>query len=153
MAIMGRPRLRPKVYAVSLCAPLHGRVAARDQPVAQRQALSAADLAPDLFIPREDGSGMRYLDPNGDGQVFQTVEKAAIEPIKQSDIAGPGIAVIALRIVTAKLNQGRPVLLRAPHLPIIRHWFPVRLINRHQTAAGAEKARSLVALNRSNMPD
>ena len=109
------------------------------------------------FISREEGSGTlslmsRYLDRIGDGQAFHSVEMGSNETIKQSVIAGLGIAFLSLHTVADELNHGRLVLLRAPNLPIIRHWFLVSMINRHQTAAGSEIARNIVALNGSYLP-
>lgn len=157
MAIMGRPPLAPKVDAVPLGPHPHGLIAAPDHPLAQRKALSAADLAQELFISREEGSGTRslmtrYLDRIGDGQSFQTVEMGSNETIKQSVIAGLGIAFLSLHTVTDEVKHGQLVLLNAPYLPIMRHWFLVSMINRHQTAGGAEIARNIVALNGSFLP-
>ncbi|CAN1531594.1 LysR Transcriptional regulator [Paracoccaceae bacterium] len=157
MAIMGRPPLTPKVDALPLGPHPHGLVAAPDHPLAGRHALSAADLAEELFISREEGSGTRilmtrYLDRIGDGQVFQTVEMGSNETIKQSVMAGLGIAFLSLHTVTEELAHGRLILLHAPQLPILRHWFLVSPTRRHQSAAGAEIARNIVALNGSYLP-
>ncbi len=157
MAIMGRPPLTPKVEAIPLGPHPHGLIASPEHPLAGRRALSAADLAQELFICREEGSGTRilmarYLDRIGDGQQFQTVEMGSNETIKQSVIAGLGIAFLSLHTVTDELASGRLVLLDAPQLPIIRHWFLVNLVDRRQSAAGAEIARNIVALNGSYLP-
>ena len=41
-------------------------------------------------------------------------------------IAGLGIAFLSQHTVTDELAAGRLVSLRAPGLPILRHWFMVR---------------------------
>lgn len=157
MAIMGRPPLAPKVDALPLGPHPHGIVAAPDHALAGQQALSAADLANELFIAREDGSGTRllmtrYLDRIGDGKEFQMVEMGSNETIKQSVMAGLGIAFLSLHTVTEELTHGRLILLKAPQLPIVRHWFLVSLTNRHQSAATGEIARNIVALAGSFLP-
>ena len=65
---------------------------------------------------------------------------------------GLGIAFLSLHTVTEELAHGRLILLQAPQLPILRHWFLVSPTKRHQTAAGAEIARNIVALNGSYLP-
>lgn len=157
MAIMGRPPLTPKVDAVPLGPHPHGLIAAPDHPLAGRHALSAADLVDELFISREQGSGTRilmtrYLDRIGDGQVFRSVEMGSNETIKQSVMAGLGIAFLSLHTATEELTHERLILLNAPQLPIMRHWFLVSLAARHQTPSSVEIARSIVALNGSYLP-
>jgi len=157
MAIMGRPPLAPKVDALPLGPHPHGLIAAPDHPLVGRQALSAADLLPELFISREEGSGTRilmtrYLDRIGDGQVFRFAEMGSNETIKQSVMAGLGIAFLSLHTVTEELAQGRLALLNAPQLPIMRHWFLVSIATRHQSSASGEIARNIVALKASYLP-
>lgn len=157
LAIMGRPPLTPKVDAVPLGPHPHGLIAAPDHPLANRHALSAADLVDELFISREQGSGTRilmtrYLDRIGDGQVFRFVEMGSNETIKQSVMAGLGIAFLSLHTATEELAQKRLILLDAPQLPIMRHWFLVSLAARHQSPPSISIARSIVALNGSYLP-
>lgn len=157
MAIMGRPPLTTKVDALPLGPHPHGLIAAPGHPLAGRKALSAADLSDELFISREPGSGTRllmarYLDRIGDGQAFRLVEMGSNETIKQSVMAELGIAFLSLHTVTEELAQGRLVLLAAPQLPIMRHWFLVSIADRYQSPAAAEIARNIVALNASYLP-
>lgn len=157
LAIMGRPPLTPKVEAVPLGPHPHGLIAAPDHPLAGRRALSTADLIDELFISREQGSGTRilmtrYLDRIGDGQVFRFVEMGSNETIKQSVMAGLGIAFLSLHTATEELAQGRLILLHAPQLPIMRHWFLVQLATRTQSAASLEIARNILALDGSYLP-
>ncbi len=157
IAIMGRPPLTPKVEAVPLGPHPHGLIAAPDHPLAGHRALSAADLADELFISREQGSGTRilmtrYLDRIGDGQAFRFVEMGSNETIKQSVMAGLGIAFLSLHTATEELTHGRLILLNAPQLPIMRHWFLVNLVTRPQSTATLEIARNILALNGSYLP-
>ncbi len=157
MAIMGRPPLTPKVDAVPLGPHPHGLIAAPDHPLAGYRALSAADLKHEIFISREEGSGTRalmsrYLDRISDGQVFRLVEMGSNETIKQSVMAGLGIAFLSLHTATDELALGRLVLLNGPQLPIMRHWFLVSLATRAQTSASLEVARNIDALNGTYLP-
>lgn len=157
LAIMGRPPLEPRVEAVPLGPHPHGLIAAPDHPLAGQQALAAKDLAQELFIAREEGSGtrilmIRYLDRIGDSQPFHFVEMGSNETIKQSVMAGLGIAFLSLHTVTEELAQGRLVLLKAPQLPILRHWFLVALQNRRQSKVAEKIFHDIVALKGSFLP-
>ncbi|OIQ78692.1 HTH-type transcriptional activator CmpR [mine drainage metagenome] len=130
LTVMGRPPRFPSVIAEPLGPHPHGLVAAPDHPLAGKADITASDLFSQVFLAREDGSGTRilmsrYLDRIGEGHVFDTVEMGSNETIKQAVIAGLGIAVLSLHTVMDELHSGRLVQLRAPGLPIVRHWFLV----------------------------
>ncbi|MBI1217932.1 MAG: LysR family transcriptional regulator [Rhodobacteraceae bacterium] len=130
LTVMGRPPRWPPLETEPLGPHPHGLVAAPDHPLAGKHGVTAADLASQTFLAREDGSGTRilmtrYLDRIGDGQVFETVEMGSNETIKQAVIAGLGIALLSLHTVMDELHAGRLVLIDAPGLPIVRHWFLV----------------------------
>lgn len=130
LTVMGRPPRWPPLETEPLGPHPHGIVAAPDHPLAGRRHVTAADLTGQTFLAREEGSGTRilmtrYLDRIGDGQVFETVEMGSNETIKQAVIAGLGIALLSLHTVMDELDAGRLVLIDAPGLPIVRHWFLV----------------------------
>lgn len=130
LAIMGRPPRFPPVTADPLGPHPHGIVAPSDHPLAGRRFLTASDLLPETFLARETGSGTRilmtrYLDRIGEGQTVTLVEMDSNETIKQAVIAGLGIAFMSLHTVMDELHAGRLVLLDAPDLPMVRHWFLV----------------------------
>lgn len=158
LAIMGRPPRLSAVDAVPLGPHPHGIIAAPDDPLAGRRALSAADLMPRRFLAREEGSGTRllmarYLDRLGDGQAFDLVEMASNETIKQAVMAGLGIAFLSLHTVAAELRRGDLVLLSAPGLPIVRHWFLVHS-TRLPMRPAVERLRGLITgLKGSYLPD
>ncbi len=86
----------------------------------QTPAVRAADILRETVILRESGSGTRIMsirlfDRLGVGTPYQT--------IKQSVIAGLGIAILSRHTVTEELNSGRLVEIKAPQLPIARTRF------------------------------
>jgi DNA-binding transcriptional LysR family regulator len=74
------------------------------------------------------------------------------ETIKQSVIAGLGIAFLSLHTVTDELRGGRMVLLRAPGLPIVRHWYLVHPAEPPLSAAADRLRGAVVALGGAFLP-
>ena len=157
LAIMGRPPRQPLVEASALGVHPHGLIAPPDHPLAGRQALSAADLLGETLISREPGSGTRilmtrYLDRLGDGQVFRLVEMGSNETIKQSVMAGLGLAFLSLHTVTEELRHGQLVMLAAPQLPILRHWFLVHRAEYSLRPAAKSVAEAVLGLKGTYLP-
>ena len=130
LAIMGRPPRHPAVQADPLGPHPPGIVPPPHHRLPGRSFLSATDLLAETFLAREPGSGTRilmtrYLDRIGEGQAINLVEMDSNETIKQAVIAGLGIAFLSLHTVMDELHSGRLVLLDAPGLPMLRHWFLV----------------------------
>ncbi len=65
----------------------------------------------------------RYLDRVGEGMPYRHIEMGSNETIKQAVIANLGIAMISMHTACEEIRNGRLVLLNAPGLPIIRHWY------------------------------
>lgn len=157
LVIMGRPPRSPPVEARPIGPHPHAIVAAPDHPLAGQAALSAADLAGETFLSREQGSGTRilmtrYLDRIGDGAPFDLVEMGSNETIKQAVMAGLGIAFLSLHTVADELHSGALVTLDAPGLPVERHWFLVRRLDQPPVAAARALAETIVALQGSFLP-
>jgi DNA-binding transcriptional LysR family regulator len=158
LAIMGRPPRQPLVEAAAIGPHPHGLIAPPDHPLAGRPALSASDLYDETMISREEGSGTRilmtrYLDRLGDGRPFRLVEMGSNETIKQSVMAGLGIAFLSLHTVTDELHQGRLVTLAAPGLPIQRHWFLVHPSDQALRPASRAVSDAVLALKGTFLPD
>lgn len=157
LTIMGRPPRLPPVEARPIGPNPHTLVAAPDHPLAGRRALSAADLAGETFLSREQGSGTRilmtrYLDRLGDGAPFDLVEMGSNETIKQAVMAGLGIAFLSLHVLADELRHGSLVTLQAPGLPIERHWFLVRPLDQPFAPAARALAETITALQGSFLP-
>lgn len=157
LAIIGRPPRPTLVDATPIGPHPHGIIAAPDHPLAPQRALSAADLMPHAFLSREDGSGTRllmarYLERIGDGYPFTIVEMGSNETIKQAVLAGLGIAFLSLHTVTDELERGSLVLLDAPGLPVVRHWFVVHSTQLQVRPAVRLLHDAIVNLNGSFLP-
>ncbi|MFC2967458.1 LysR family regulator CbbR [Acidimangrovimonas pyrenivorans] len=157
MAIMGRPPRQPDVVAEQLGPHPHGIIAPPDHPLARAAQVEIADLVRETFLGREEGSGTRilmtrYLDRIGEGQIIDTVEMGSNETIKQAVIAGLGLALISLHTVTDELEFGRLALVRAPGLPILRHWFLVWPSDTPMGPAGERIYQEIVRMGGDFLP-
>jgi DNA-binding transcriptional LysR family regulator len=157
LAIMGRPPRPPEVTAMPLGPHPHGIVISPDHPLAGLSEVDPDLLRRETFIAREPGSGTRalmqqYLEGLSDGRQIKVIEMDSNETIKQAVIAGLGIAMLSLHTVGEELRSGRLHLLRAPGLPIIRHWYLVRLAAAPVQAAAAALSEQIVALNGTFLP-
>lgn len=157
LAVMGRPPRVPEVASMALGPHPHGLVARPDHPLAGRE-VPVPELLTQTFLAREDGSGTRllmsrYLDRLGDGQVVDLVEMDSNETIKQSVIAGLGIAFLSLHTVMDELRFGQLVQLSAPGLPIERHWFLVHPVDAALRPAALRLQEAIVGLKGSYLPN
>lgn len=157
LTIMGRPPRLPPVDAQPIGPHPHGLIAAPGHRLDGQRALSAADLASETFLSREEGSGTRilmtrYLDRLGEGQVHELVEMGSNETIKQAVMAGLGIGFLSLHTVADELRAGALVRLDAPGLPVERHWFLVRHLEQPELPAARTLATTILNLKGSFLP-
>ena len=131
IAVMGRPPPDLQVEMRLLGKHPHVIVAASDHPLAaRRKPVALVELADELFITREVGSGTRMLmegffqESNLRPQV--RMEMDSNETIKQAVIAGLGIAFISLHTVAHEIAERRLVALKIPGLPLVRQWHAIR---------------------------
>ncbi|GJE01198.1 LysR family transcriptional regulator [Methylobacterium isbiliense] len=131
LAIMGRP---PRDFPISAAAfgphPLVV-IAAPGHRFAGRVGLTKRELAEEPFLVREYGSGTRTV-----FEEFMTgvmikrarlgIDSGSNETIKQTVMAGLGVALISGHTVAAEVASRRLVLLDVEGLPIRREWFVVR---------------------------
>lgn len=157
LAIMGRPPRDPAVVAAAIGDHPHVLIAPPRHPLAQVAAVTAEDILSQPLILREPGSGTRilatrYLDRIGEGRPYETTEMGSNETIKQAVIAGLGIAMISQHTVTEELKAGRLVVLNAPGLPIVRHWFLLHREDLALTGAMRRVHDFIIAQNGSFLP-
>ncbi|MCF6272683.1 MAG: LysR family transcriptional regulator [Rhodobacteraceae bacterium] len=158
LAIMGRPPRNPPVEAEPLGENPHILVAPAGHPLATKRDISPDDLLKETFLARERGSGtrilmQRFLDRIGEGQEYKTMVIDSNETIKQSAIAGLGLAFISGQAVSAELSAGRLVNISYPGLPIVRHWFLIRLAGGKLSPVAKTFAEFLIGLEGSYLPD
>ncbi|UFZ07676.1 LysR family transcriptional regulator [Bradyrhizobium ontarionense] len=130
IAIMGRPPADIPVDMRPMGKHPHVIVAPAGHRLARRKRIAAADLAGEVFITRESGSGTRmlmetFLEKHG-LHPKTSMEMDSNETIKQAVIAGLGIAFISQHTVSHELGEGRLVTLKVPGMPVIRQWHAVR---------------------------
>ncbi|CAN5531390.1 LysR family transcriptional regulator [soil metagenome] len=129
MAIMGRPPVDIDMNVRLIGDHPHVIIAPTRHRLARKPHLALAELAGETFLTREPGSGTR-------GLMEQLFESSGIRPrigmtmssnetIKQSVIAGLGIAFISGHTVATDLDERRLVTLDVVGLPIVRQWFVV----------------------------
>jgi len=128
LAIMGRPPRAPAVEATAIGDHPHILLAPPDHRLAQLDKVQPQDILNETMILREPGSGTRimttrFLDRLGEGHPYTSIEMGSNETIKQSVIAGLGIAILSRHTVTEELHSGRLVEIAADQLPIRRMWY------------------------------
>lgn len=157
LAIMGRPPRVPEVRADPLGPHPHGIILPPGHPLARDDGFDPAALMQEPFIAREDGSGTRMLmarffDRLAEGADTKLIIMESNETIKQAVMAGLGIAFLSLHTCHDELTTGRLVALRGPGLPVMRHWYLVRAVEREATAATLNLAQRIVMLGGSYLP-
>ncbi len=131
LAVMGRPPEDLDVELDVIGDHPHVIIAPRDHPLAGKPGIPAHLLAAETFLVRELGSGTRQL-------MERFFVKAGISPkygmviasnetIKQSVIAGLGIAFISGHTIDSALATRSLAILDVEGLPIIRQWCVVHL--------------------------
>ncbi len=101
-------------------------IAPRGHPFAGRP-LRPADIADEIFVMREVGSGTRiaaerYFAAQGLAPAVR-MELGANEAIKQAVMAGLGLSVISRGSALLELEQGYLVELTVEGFPLLRHWY------------------------------
>lgn len=140
MAIMGRPPANLDVTSHVLGDHPNIMIAPPDHPLVLRGAIEVSALLAETLLIREQGSGTRmlarqFMDSLGEGMRYEVMEIGSNETIKQSVMAGLGIAMISKHTVLSELEQGRLVALDIPGLPIMRKWILVQPKDRKITGA------------------
>ncbi|ACA16743.1 transcriptional regulator, LysR family [Methylobacterium sp. 4-46] len=131
LAIMGRPPRDFPISAESFGPHPLVVIASPSHRFAGRVGITKAELAEEPFLVREYGSGTRTV-----FEEFMTgvmikrarlgIDSGSNETIKQTVMAGFGIALISGHTVAAEVASRRLVLLDVEGLPIRREWFVVR---------------------------
>lgn len=114
-------------------------IASPGHPLAGREAISLEELKDELFLLREAGSGTR-TDVERIFAVKQVPLRLGMElrssgAIKQAVAAELGISVMPLSALDLELATGRLVTLDVEDFPVRRHWYLVRRVGRHLSAA------------------
>jgi DNA-binding transcriptional LysR family regulator len=138
IALMGRPPAHMPVRATVFGDHPLVIIAAPDHPLASARDISKEAIAREAFLVREQGSGTRIS-----LEIFMrelpfwletpAIEMDSNETIKQSVMAGLGIAFISAHTIASELETGRLAMLDVIGMPIRRQWFAVTRSDRAMT--------------------
>jgi len=128
VAMMGRPPAHIRVETATLGDHPHVLIAPPGHRLQGDNQILAEDLVEERFLAREPGSGTRilmerFLARLGGGRPFNVVEMGTNETIKQSVMAGLGVAIISAHTCRMELKDGHLITLPVTGLPLVRQWF------------------------------
>lgn len=135
----------------------HVMIAAAGHRLAKLDRVSTDDLAGEVILMREAGSGTRALmDATFHELRFAPrsfKEFGSNETIKQAVIAGLGIAFISAHTVAAEVGAGWLELLPVDGVPVVREWYAIRAKGRQQRPASKAFWDFVVAKGADYLPD
>ena len=155
LTVMGRPPAHIESESATLGDHPYILIAPPDHRLAGDPEILAEDLLQERFLAREEGSGTRalmerFLERIGGGRVFEVVEMGTNETIKQSVMAGLGIAMISAHTCLTEIADGRLVALPFSGLPLVRQWFLLNRADRPLNMA-AQKFRQFIIERRAKL--
>jgi len=153
--LMGRPPAHIEVESIPLGDHPHVLIAPANHRLVGDAEILPEDLLKERILAREQGSGTRmlmerFLERIGGGRAFDLTEMGSNETIKQSVLAGLGIAIISAHTCMTELKDGKLVALPVVGLPLVRQWFLLNRSNRQLTRA-AEIFRAYISENRRDI--
>jgi DNA-binding transcriptional LysR family regulator len=108
-------------------------VVSQKHRLAQREKVRAAELAEEIFILREKGSGTREIMEEEMGRagvpLRNAMELGSTEAIKQAVAANLGVSIVSIHSVTQEALLGRLCLVRVSDLDLHRQIYMVSLRN------------------------
>jgi DNA-binding transcriptional LysR family regulator len=127
LAIMGQPPEGAEVVADRFAAHPSVIIAPPAHPWRDEPRIPAGLLASEWFVIREEGSGTRALASD----FFRSagfsprvaMESSSNETIKQSVIAGMGLALISQHTISLEQALGLLTTLAVDEFPLMRSWF------------------------------
>jgi len=155
LAIMGQPPEGTDMLAEAFMENPLVVIAAPSHPLARARKIQPKQLAREVFLLREQGSGTR-----GVVERFFASHRLALpahmemdtnEAIKQSVQAGIGIGIISHHGIELELETKRLVVLDVEHFPIVRHWYIVHRKDKRPSTAAQGFERFLLKESQSMM--
>ncbi len=127
LAIMGRPPTNLSLESKWFSDHPYVLIAAADHPLAGLKNIHPEQLEKETFFTREADSGTRMM---LDHYMFSNKlnprniqEITSIESIKQSVMAGMGVAIMSLHTVGLEYQTGHLVVLDIENMPIVKAWY------------------------------
>ncbi|MEF8712307.1 MAG: LysR substrate-binding domain-containing protein [Accumulibacter sp.] len=139
LAIMGRPPAELDAVAVAFAPHPLVIIASTAHPLSRLPNVAVEDLADEMLIVRESGSGTRsameefFLERSVKPRIG--MEMGSNEAIKQAVVAGLGISFISQHTLGLELKAERLSILRVEGTPVMRRWHIVRHKSKHLTPA------------------
>lgn len=130
LAITGQPQDGADVIAQRFAPHPSVIIAHPGHPLRRAPRLRPEELAAEWFVMREDGSGTRSLadrffrDAGFSPRI--AMETSSNEMIKQSVIAGMGLALISQHTISLEISLGLLVPLAIEDASLMRSWFVVQ---------------------------
>ena len=139
LAIMGLPPEGTDMLSQSFMQNPLVVIAAPDHPLTRIKKIQPQQLAQEVFLLREQGSGTRDVVERffaGHRMKLPShMEMDTNEAVKQSVQAGMGLGIISRHSIEMELETGRLLVLNVEHFPIVRHWHIVHLKNKRLSTA------------------
>jgi DNA-binding transcriptional LysR family regulator len=130
LAIMGQPPEGADVLAERIASHPSVIIGPPGHRLRATRSVAPAALAEDWFVIREDGSGTRSLSDRffraAGFEPKVAMESSSNEMIKQSVMAGIGLALISRHTISLELALGLLVTLPVEDFPVLRAWFVVQ---------------------------
>jgi DNA-binding transcriptional LysR family regulator len=131
LVIMGRPPRELETVAEPFAKNPLVIIASPHHPLAAKRRIKLSQLANELFLIREAGSGTRASMErvfSERGVPFRvSMEVSSNETIKQAVMADMGLSFISAHTVGLELAAGKLVILDVVGLPIVRDWYVIHL--------------------------
>jgi len=155
LTMMGRPPAHIRSESAVLGDHPHVLIAPPHHRLAGDPEILAEDLLAERFLARERGSGTRvlmerFLERVGGGRHFDIADMGTNETIKQSVMAGLGIAVISAHTCMTEIADGHLITLPMEGLPLVRQWFLLHGADRPPSMA-AQKFKAFVLERRATL--
>lgn len=142
LAIMGQPPEGTDTLSQPFMENPLVVIAALNHPLTKVRNIKPKQLAQEVFLLREQGSGTRGVAEryfaSHQLKLPTHMEMDTNEAIKQSVQAGMGLGIISMHCIELELEIKRLQVLDVDHFPIMRHWHVVHRKNKRlSTAANA----------------
>lgn len=142
LAIMGQPPEGAEMLSQPFMQNPLVVIAAPNHPLTKVRNIQPKQLAQEIFLLRELGSGTRGVVERYFAshhlKLPTHMEMDTNEAIKQSVQAGMGLGIISKHCIELELEIKRLQVLNVDHFPIMRHWHVVHRKNKRlSTAANA----------------
>ena len=155
--VVGRPPKEMGIESQEIGEHPHIIVGAPDHPLINKKSLKLTEMEEESFLVREEGSGTRLV-------MMRLFEEGGISPrigmevgnnesVKQSVMAGLGVALISAHTVAAEIKDGRLKVFEIEGLPIIRKWLVVRHSNVQLGPAGNALYRFFIDFGADYFPE